>query len=81
MKKSITLLCAIFVFFTYSFANKYTIKADIKGINGKVYLAHVVENKFVNIDSTEIIEGKFAFKGSVEEPEVYFLLFKENTRT
>ncbi len=57
---------------------KFTVTGEIEGVKGEVYLAKVVGRNVENIDTTKIEGGKFVFKGSVEEPDQYVILFKEN---
>ncbi|MCK5539013.1 MAG: AhpC/TSA family protein [Bacteroidales bacterium] len=53
---------------------EYTISASIEGIdNGKAILVKLdlVTNEQVDVDSSEIINGKFIFKGKVESPYLH----------
>jgi peroxiredoxin len=56
----------------------YTIYGNIDGIeNGEVILSKLdlSNNESVDIDSTEIKDGKFSFKGKVESPYLHTLFF------
>jgi peroxiredoxin len=56
----------------------YTLRGNIEGINaGTVMLAKLdlVTNERVEVDSAEIINGKFAFQGRVESPYLHTLFF------
>ncbi len=53
---------------------EYTISASIEGIDsGKALLAKLdlVTNEQVDVDSSEIINGKFTFKGEIESPYIH----------
>lgn len=47
-----------------------TVPADVTGL---VYLQEYKDRKYINVDSTEIDNGKFTFSGSVTEPKMYAL--------
>ena len=54
--------------------NEFSIKGSIAGIEkGKVYLQKIVDDKPVSIDSTEVVSGKFTFKGKMEMPDLRIL--------
>ena len=60
----------------------YTVNGRIDGIgNGKVILARLdlITNERVDVDSTEIKDGKFTFKGKIESPYFHTLFFN-NTK-
>ena len=55
-------------------SNSYTVNANIQGVkNGYAQLAmlDLVTNERVNIDSTEIINGKFSFTGDLKNPYLH----------
>lgn len=47
-----------------------TVPADV---TGWVYLQEYKDRKYVNVDSSEISDGKFTFTGSVPEPKMYVI--------
>lgn len=50
----------------------YTISGTVPAdVNGMVYLQEYKDRKYLNVDSAEIVNGKFTFTGSVPEPKVY----------
>ncbi|MCD8192951.1 MAG: AhpC/TSA family protein [Tannerellaceae bacterium] len=52
----------------------YTIHGEVEGTqSGLVYLKSFRNKMFFTVDSTEIRDGKFEFKGSVGAPELYGL--------
>ncbi len=56
--------------------NGYVINGKIKGVeDGKVLLAKLdlKTNEQVNVDSTEMINGKFTLKGEIDSPYLYTL--------
>lgn len=57
--------------------NTYEISGSVEGVeDGKqVYLhKHVQNSRPVPVDTTEVKDEKFSFKGKVEEPIVHYLL-------
>ena len=71
--------------------NGYEIKGKVAGIEeGKAFLQKYENQKFVNIDSSEIKMGEFEFAGKVDMPDMYTLrienvkfpihFFVENTK-
>src|ERR1039457_888523 len=61
----------IIILFSSVFAqngNEFTLVGSVKGIDtGKIYLRYYYNNKVIK-DSSEIISGKFSFKGLINEP-------------
>ncbi|SMO66118.1 Peroxiredoxin [Saccharicrinis carchari] len=58
----------------------FTINGTVEGItDGKAVLNKLTEGRPVAIDTAEIVEGKFTFTGSVDEPQLY-LIFIDNNR-
>lgn len=59
----------------------FIVNGKIYGIkNGKVLLAKLDlnTNERVDTDSTEIIDGKFTFKGKIESPYLHTIFFNDN---
>jgi peroxiredoxin len=57
--------------------NQFTINGNVKGIDsGMVYLQKTESGTWTKLDSTNIKEGKFTFKGNVVTPEMWYLTFK-----
>lgn len=53
----------------------FTIQGTLTGVeNGQVILQHLRDGRPVPVDTTEMVAGKFTFKGSVEAPELYFVM-------
>ncbi len=61
--------------------NEYLIKASIsEELNGRnVVLRKVENNQYVEVDTSEISNGKFNFKGFSEVPELHYLFIDEIT--
>ncbi len=56
----------------------YTISGTITGADpGWVLLKKREEGKMITMDSTQVKEGKFAFSGKVDLPEMYYLQLKD----
>ena len=81
----ITLLAAI-TLFACSQPHTYTVtgtvaQAEFEG--GKVLLRHTVEGEQITVDSTEVVDGKWSFAGTVEQPNHYSITIThpENPRS
>lgn len=60
-------------------SNEFIIKGEIRGdFAGQVYLQKSKEGKFEVLDSAKIENGKFTFKGIIEEPDLYFIGIDES---
>ncbi|WP_367868279.1 redoxin domain-containing protein [Pedobacter sp. WC2423] len=55
---------------------KYLLKGNIPVASGKIYLEHELNGNPVKIDSAQVVNGKFVFKGSVKSPDFYSLTTK-----
>jgi peroxiredoxin len=54
--------------------DKFTIKGSITGAEtGKVYLQKLVDGQPVNVDTTDLVGGKFTFEGKMEMPDFRIL--------
>lgn len=54
--------------------NQFTITGTVDSVfNGYVYLQRRVDAPLITIDSAQLTGGKFALKGTVDYPEVYYL--------
>lgn len=77
MKKILLILAAsAFVMSCKNVAdNEYEIAGKIDpSLNGKnIVLEKQGENGFTPVDTAKVVDGKFEFKGSVTEPELYFV--------
>ena len=78
MKKLFYSLIAIILVSSCTNNPKYKIQGNITGLNsGSAVLSKVVDNELVTVDSVEINNGIFTFKGSVEQPEFYLITFAD----
>lgn len=90
MKKVFGFIVAILLL--ASCANEsYEINGSVENISeGKVLLQNIENNNYHTVDSTELVDGKFTFKGNVEMSDIYFIkidgvrfniqLFLENSK-
>jgi peroxiredoxin len=59
--------------------NQFAINGNVKGIDsGMVYLQKTEGGNWIKLDSTNIKEGKFTFKGNLAAPELLYLTFSAN---
>ena len=81
MKKLLSFLLIVIVFGSCSNnANQFQITGTLDNApEGWVMLAKVVDGNLVNFDSIQPEKGSFAFKGEIELPEIYFLVFPEGS--
>jgi len=92
MKNHMTKLNAFLILFALLFiaqscsskaenTDDYSVVGHIDGIeNGKVMLTKLdlVTNERIDVDSTQITDGNFTFKGQVKSPYLYTLFFNDN---
>jgi len=58
--------------------DEFSIKGTIEGIEtGKIYLQRLVEGQPQNIDTADVVDGKFTFKGKMEMPDFRLLVLNE----
>ena len=59
----------------------FTIDGTVEGYDsGAVFLKKRVGGEWIDIDSTESVQGKFSFKGKVEAPEMFYLFFGKDRK-
>lgn len=74
MKKVIYSIVALALLFSCSTEPQYKIKGQIDGLNsGTAFLQKIDKRVPVSIDSVEIKDGKFSFKGIIDEPDFYII--------
>jgi len=68
------LIMALAVFSCQTAKDEFSIKGSIAGVEtGKVYLQKIVDGSPQSIDTAEVVDGKFAFKGKMEVPDIRIL--------
>jgi len=66
------------VFSCQSAKDKFSIKGTIAGVEtGKVYLQKIVDGRPQSIDTSDVVAGKFSFKGKMELPDIRLLKLNE----
>lgn len=69
---------ALTVFSCQTAKDEFLIKGSIEGVNkGKVYLQKIVEGQPQGVDTAEVVDGKFTFKGKMEIPDMRILRLNE----
>ncbi len=62
-------------------AGQFQINATLPDApEGLVMLAKAVDGVLVNFDSVQVVKGNFAFKGKIEMPEIYYLIFQKTSQ-
>lgn len=60
-------------------SNEFIINGEIKGeFTGNVYLQKSSEGQFQIIDTAKVEKGKFTFKGTIENPDMYYIGIDES---
>jgi len=83
MKKNLLANCllALFTILTAASCTKYKIAGttNLESVDGHMlYLKGFVNDELVNIDSCEVVHGKFSFSGSLDSVQVVTLCIDEN---
>ncbi|MGQ1784330.1 MULTISPECIES: redoxin domain-containing protein [unclassified Saccharicrinis] len=79
--KNLFLVAVMAIIFAACQPSTFTINGTIEGVTeGKAILRNIVDGRPASLDTTDIVEGKFTFTGTVDEPQLY-LIFIENNRT
>ena len=71
--KNFLLIALLFGFFACTQSPAYKVKINLKGAEGKAYLAERIKGDWVKLDSAVLSNGECQFKGVVKYPEVYYL--------
>ena len=78
MKKLFYALMAMVLLYSCNKEPQYKITGNVEGLtNGTAYLQKIEQRTPVNIDSVEFTNGKFVFKGAVQEPDFYLIKFAD----
>jgi len=81
MKKTLIYLLAVLVIGACSNrkSNEFVIKGSIKGdFSGNVYLQKNKDGKFEVLDTAKVENGKFSFKGVIDNPDIYYIGIDES---
>jgi peroxiredoxin len=71
---------SLLILLVMAFVNQpgYTIRGNVVNIkDGTIFLKKKQNDKLIAIDSTDIVSGKFFFKGSVELPEMFTIVTED----
>jgi peroxiredoxin len=79
MRNVIAILAlALTVLSCHTAKDEFLIKGTIEGVDkGKVYLQKIVEGQPQGLDTAEVVDGKFTFKGKLEVPDMRILRLNE----
>jgi peroxiredoxin len=81
MKQASFLIVAVLLLASCTKQAGYTISGTISNKQQTtIYLQQRIDKTYKNIDSTQLIDGKFEFKGKVEVPDIYYLSKDGNDR-
>ena len=69
-----TLLFALLVgFFACTQTPSYKVNVKLKAAEGKAYLSQRIKGEWVKLDSAELKNGEYQFKGVIKNPDVLYL--------
>jgi len=69
---------ALMVFSCQMAKDEFSIKGSIEGVEtGKIYLQKLVDGQPQSIDTADVVDGKFTFKGKMEMPDLRILRLNE----
>lgn len=72
------LVLSLTVFACNTAKDEFSIKGSISGVEtGKVYLEKIVNGRPQSVDTAEVVDGKFAFKGKMAIPDIRILRLNE----
>jgi peroxiredoxin len=71
--RNLILLAILMGAFACTQKPSYDVKINLAGADGKAYLFQRSKGEWVKLDSAEIKNGECQFKGTVKNPEVYYL--------
>lgn len=78
MKRLIYSLLAVAFMFSCTTGPQYTIEGNVDGLNsGPAVLKKVADGKLETVDSVAIKDNSFKFKGSVDQPELFLVVFND----
>lgn len=78
MRNILATLVLVTVFFSCQTKDEFSIKGTIAGVDsGKVYLQKIVDGRPQSIDTADVKEGKFEFKGKMDIPDIRILRLNE----
>ena len=71
--RNFLLLALLVGFFACTKTPSYEVKVKLTAAEGKAFLYRRAKGEWVKMDSSELKNGEYLFKGSVKYPEVYYL--------
>ncbi|OFX61966.1 MAG: hypothetical protein A2066_01590 [Bacteroidetes bacterium GWB2_41_8] len=71
--KNLLLIALLLGIFACSKTPSYKVEVKISGAEGKAYLTQRIKGNWIKLDSAEFVDGACLFKGSVKNPDVYYL--------
>jgi peroxiredoxin len=71
--KKLLLIAILFGIFACTQKPAYKVSVKLAGADGKAFLSQRIKGEWVKLDSAALENGEFQFKGTVKNPEVYFL--------
>ena len=79
MMKQFILILFIVSLFSCRQTPMYNLNVRLDGAEGKAYLSQRIKGEWVKLDSAEMINGEYSFKGSVKNPDLYYFGLGNNS--
>jgi len=70
--KQFILILFVLSLFSCQQTPMYHLDVRLDGAEGKAYLSQRIKGDWVKLDSSEMINGEYSFKGSVKNPDLYY---------
>ncbi len=71
--RNLLLIVVLLGVFACSKTPSYQVNVKLDGASGKAYLSQRVSGEWVKLDSADLVNGECLFKGTVKNPEIYYL--------
>ena len=76
--RNLILLALVIGSFACTQKPSYEVKIKLAGAEGKAYLVQRGKGEWLKLDSAELKNGEYQFKGRIKNPEVYYLGLNSN---
>ena len=78
MRNVVILLIAFMIVTACTHTDRYMITGTVDGADSvMVFMKKRDAGKWINVDSAELVAGKFTFTGTIESPEMYYITVSE----
>ena len=79
MRNVVIILIAFLVVTACTHTDRYMITGTVDGVDSvMVFMKKRDAGKWINVDSADLVAGKFTFTGTIASPEMYYIIIDEN---